>query len=71
MINTISKFTGANIDLCSQSEIDWKQGICPWNNEEDNNKHKCAVKNQSICKYFCGIEYLDTIMCCYSNENPY
>jgi hypothetical protein len=32
--------------------------------------HRCAVKNTSICPYFCGIEYLDTLLCCYPNENP-
>jgi hypothetical protein len=32
--------------------------------------HKCALKNVSICPYFCGVEYLDTLLCCYPNENP-
>jgi hypothetical protein len=69
----IQKIGGANmdIDLCTNSEkISWKQESCPWNEAESTKNHKCAVKNISICKYFCGIEYLDTILCCYPNENP-
>ena len=31
--------------------------------------HKCAVKNTSICKYFCGIQYLDSVLCSYPNIN--
>jgi len=52
------KLGGANmdIDLTSDSDkIDWKQEKCPWNKKENTNKHKCAVKNISICKYFKGI----------------
>ena len=37
---------------------------------EVTTQHRCAVKNISICPYFCGIEYLDTVLCCYPNENP-
>ena len=70
----IIKLNGANIDidLTTQSnEISWNQEPCPWNKEEGTNKHKCAVKNTSICQYFCGIEFLDNVLCCYPNENPY
>jgi len=41
----------------------WKQGECPW-----GQKHKCAVKNISICKYFEGIEKLDTVLCSYPGK---
>ena len=62
---------GANmdIDLTSNDEISWKQSICPWNKSEGVNTHKCAVKNVSICKYFCGVEYLDNVVCCFPEEN--
>ncbi|HBG81872.1 TPA: hypothetical protein DDW69_03460 [candidate division CPR2 bacterium] len=62
---------GANmdIDLTSGDQTSWKQTKCPWNEEERTNTHKCAVKNISICKYFCGIQYLDNVMCCYPNKN--
>ena len=41
---------------------------CPWNIDENTNEHKCAVKNISICKYFCGIQLLDSVLCSYPNE---
>jgi len=28
------------------------------------------MKNVSICPHFCGIEYIDKVLCCYPNENP-
>jgi hypothetical protein len=67
------KLNGANmdIDLTSSGEVAWSQQPCPWNAAEGSNEHKCAVKNISICPYFCGIEYLDTVICCYPNENQY
>ncbi|MBD5103071.1 MAG: hypothetical protein HDT27_10395 [Subdoligranulum sp.] len=42
---------------------------CPWNAAEGTNIHKCAVKNTSICKYFCGVQYLDSVLCSYPAEN--
>jgi len=62
---------GANmdIDLISGDKTSWKQMVCPWNEAENVSTHKCATKNVSICKYFCGIEYLDNIACCYPDEN--
>lgn len=72
MTNMIKKLDGANmdIDLTSSENISWQQDSCPWNLAEKSTQHKCAVKNVSICPYFCGIEYIDTILCCYPNENP-
>ena len=58
-----------NIDLTSGDQTSWEQAKCPWNEAEGNNDHKCAVKNISICDYFCGIEYADNILCCYPNKN--
>lgn len=56
-----------DIDLIS-SNLDWHQDKCPWNEKENKKEHKCAVKNISICPYFRGIKYLDTILCSYPNE---
>ena len=69
--NNILRLDGANmdIDLTSEDQTSWKQMKCPWNEVEGVNTHRCAVKNVSICKYFCGVEYLDNILCCYPNEN--
>lgn len=69
----MAKLNGANmdIDLTSEDKTSWKQTECPWNEKEKNNSHKCAVKNVSICKYFCGVEYLDNVLCCYPEENPF
>ncbi len=69
----IKKLDGANmhIDLTTpQDRIQWTQDVCPWNDAEGADEHRCAVKNVSICPYFCGIEYLDTVLCCYPSANP-
>lgn len=69
----IKKLNGANMDIdfvTEKSEISWKQDMCPWNKDENTNEHKCAVKNLSICPYFCGIEYLDNVLCSYPHKNP-
>lgn len=70
--DVIKKLKGGNIDidLASQKDINWEQDKCPWNVAKNTDEHKCAVKNVSICPYFCGVEYIDTILCCYPNKNP-
>jgi len=67
----IKKLRGANmdIDLASEQNVEWHQDECPWNKAENTNIHKCAVKNTSICPYFRGIEYLDTILCSYPQKS--
>ena len=70
---TIRKLDGANMDIdlaTPGGDIGWQQDACPWNEAEGTLTHKCAVKNVSICPYFCGIEYMDNVLCCYPNENP-
>ncbi len=72
-METIRKLGGANMDIelvTPPEQISWKQDTCPWNGDEGTQVHRCAVKNTSICPYFCGIEYLDTILCCYPHINP-
>ena len=60
-----------DIDLTTENkDISWNQDKCPWNAVENSNEHKCAIKDISICPYFCGIEYLDNVLCCYPNKNP-
>jgi len=69
----IRKLDGANMDIdltTSEDIIHWKQDKCPWNDADNNEEHKCAIKNVSICQYFCGIEYQDYVLCCYPNKNP-
>lgn len=71
MDKKLVKLSGANMDIdLISSNVDWKQSKCPWNEAEGNNSHRCAVKDTSICDYFCGIEYLDTVICCYPEKNP-
>lgn len=68
MESTIHKLKGANmdIDLATPSvDISWQQDVCPWNQAESTNIYRCAVKNISICPHFCGVEYLDTLLCSY------
>ena len=63
---------GANMDIdlaTPAGQIEWRQDGCPWNAAEGTASHRCAVKNVSICPYFCGVEYLDTLLCCYPNPN--
>ena len=71
MAGQIRKLKGANMDIdlaTPQGNIEWKQDGCPWNAAEGTSSHKCAVKNESICPYFRGVEYLDTLLCAYPNE---
>lgn len=73
MHQQILKLKGANMDIdlaTPPGDIQWQQDRCPWNAAEGTDIHKCAVKNISICPYFCGVEYIDTVLCCYPNENP-
>jgi len=62
---------GANmdIDLTSPDKTRWKQMKCPWNEADGTNNHKCAVKSTYICPYYCGIQYVDNVLCCYPDEN--
>jgi hypothetical protein len=65
------KLKGANmsIDLTTDKErIDWNQDKCPWNTKDKTKKHKCAVKNTSICKYFKGIKPDDIVLCNYPKK---
>jgi hypothetical protein len=73
MEEKIRKLKGANMDIdlaTEEGEISWEQDRCPWNEERDTVVHKCAVKGVYICPYFCGVVYLDSILCCYPNLNP-
>ncbi len=70
----MNRLTGANMDIdlaTPAGQISWHQGQCPWNVVEGADHHHCAVKNISICPYFCGVEFPDTLLCCYPHENPY
>jgi hypothetical protein len=71
MNKKIKQLSGANMDIdlaSAQSDIHWKQSSCPWNQAENTSEHKCAVKNISLCDYFCGIQYLDSVLCSYPYE---
>ena len=71
--NCIRKLDGANMDVdlvTPTDQIVWKQDSCPWNTAEGAEMHRCAVKDKSVCPYFCGVEYLDYVLCSYPHENP-
>jgi len=73
MNSEFRKLNGANMDIdlaTPQGSIPWQQDRCPWNEAEGTDVHRCAVKNVSICQYFGGVEYIDTVLCCYPDENP-
>lgn len=73
MSDTIKKLKGANLDIdlaTPAGAIPWEQEGCPWNAAENSREHRCAVKNVSICAYFCGVEYPDTLLCSYPHLNP-
>ncbi len=67
MDKKVKKLIGANMDI-DFSSADFGNSKCPWNVSENSNEHKCAVKGTSICKYFCGIQYLDSVLCSYPYE---
>ena len=69
----IKELKGSNMDIdmaTPNDMISWHQDICPWNEAEETQEHKCAVKNISLCPYFCGVNYMDTLLCCYPHPNP-
>lgn len=71
MSEDIRKLKGANMDIdlaTPKGDIAWEQERCPWNEAEHTDIHRCAVKNVSLCRYFRGVEYLDTLLCSYPNE---
>ncbi len=68
MNSKIKRLIGSNMDI-DFSNPDFGNSKCPWNEKEKTLEHRCAVKNTSICKYFCGIQYLDTVLCSFPNEN--
>jgi hypothetical protein len=74
MGQVIGKLKGGNLDIdlaTPQERIPWQQNTCPWNAAEGGDQHRCAVKNVSICPYFCGIDFLDTVLCCFPVQNPF
>ncbi|MBI2043340.1 hypothetical protein HYT25_03055 [Candidatus Pacearchaeota archaeon] len=56
-----------DIDLLP-ADVSWEQDKCPWNEEENTNEHKCAIKNISICRYFRGIKKPDVVLCAYIKQ---
>jgi len=56
-----------DIDLIANDKVEWAQDKCPWS-EKDGKKHKCAVKNVSLCEYFGGIEEPDTLVCKFGGD---
>jgi hypothetical protein len=71
MSTVIHKLKGANMDIdlaTLHADIGWRQDACPWNTAENTRQHRCAVKNTSICPYFRGVEYLDTLLCSYPEK---
>ncbi|MCL4561822.1 MAG: hypothetical protein M1281_14590 [Chloroflexi bacterium] len=71
MDEPLIKLKGANMDIdlaTPEGKISWQQDQCPWNQAKKSNQHQCAVKNISICPYFRGVEYPDTLLCCYPHH---
>lgn len=69
----IEKLPGGNIDIdlaTPEEDIAWAQAKCPWNEAENTTEHRCAVKNTSICSFFCGLDYPDILLCSWPNKNP-
>ena len=65
MDSRINKLMGSNMDIDFISDVKFGDSQCPWKVAEETNEHKCAVKNISICKYFCGVQLLDSVLCSY------
>jgi len=66
----VKELKGANmgIDLLPNKKINWTQDKCPWNEAENSSKHKCAVKNISLCKYFRGVKKPDIVLCVFKSK---
>ena len=71
MDSRVKKLMGSNMDIDFISDVKFGDSQCPWNVDEETNEHKCAVKNISICKYFCGVQLLDSVLCSYPHEAKY
>ena len=66
MKEIIRELKGGNMDIdLILADVNWEQDKCPWNEEDNSNEHKCAVKNISICKFFRGIKKPDVVLCAY------
>lgn len=64
----LRRLAGANMDIdlaTPPGTIAWRQDPCPWNQAEQTVEHRCATKGVSICRYFRGVEPLDTLLCSY------
>jgi len=68
MDSRVKKLIGSNMDIDFISDVKFGDSLCPWNVNDGTYEHKCAVKNTSICKYFCGIQWLDSVLCSYPHE---
>lgn len=68
MNKRVKKLIGSNMDI-DFGAIKFGDSQCPWNVADETNEHKCAVKNTSICKYFCGVKFLDSVLCSYPYQN--
>jgi hypothetical protein len=68
MTELVRELRGGNmdIDLIPKPGLAWERDACPWNEAEQSQAYKCAVKDTSICPYFRGIKPLDTVLCAYS-----
>lgn len=60
----VKKLRGANLDIDFSSAV-FGNSVCPWNAAENTDAHKCAVKDTSICDYFCGVQFVDSVLCSY------
>ena len=67
MAESIRELRGANmdIDIIPKPGLSWEQEACPWNQAEGSSAHKCAVKDTSLCEYFRGVKFVDTVLCAY------
>ncbi len=68
MNSYLKKLRGANLDI-DFSNANFGTTKCPWNMAEGTEAHKCAVKDVSICDYFCGVQFLDSVLCSYPHPN--
>ncbi len=67
-VEDLTRLSGANmdIDLATRPDrIAWRQDPCPWNAADGTGEHRCAVKDTSLCRYFRGVEYPDTLLCAF------
>jgi len=64
MVDRVKELSGRNMDIdLASKDIAWKQIQCPWNVDDNTNKHKCEAKGTSTVIFESGLGvYIDEVL---------